>query len=219
MLNQGIKWRFDGEVFFGDRMLELERFGLEEHAGAGGVFCTKLVAAFDFGVAIVSDDGEIIESEVAADLVESSAFRDGLNEGEFWRDFLKNSKMSLRRLGFAGVVFCESFPTIPLILIRESVDDGEVGLVDFVSLESEVQFACDVAIGGEEEDSRSGSVEAVDRVDLPADLIAEDLHRDFVVGLRFIGRDDHLPGGFVHRDDPLILEKNIDGLGLQRAER
>ena len=56
-------------------------------------------------------------------------------------------------------------------------------------------------------------------MDLPADLIAEDLHRDFVVGLRFIGQDDHLPGGFVHRDDPLILEKNIDGLGLQRAER
>ncbi len=56
-------------------------------------------------------------------------------------------------------------------------------------------------------------------MDLPADLIAEDLHRDFVVGLRLIGRDDHLPGGFVHRDDPLILEKNIDDLGLQRAER
>jgi hypothetical protein len=59
--------------------------------------------------------------------------------------------------------------------------------VDFVSLEGEVQFARDVAIGGEEEDSRSGAVEAVDRVDLPADLIAEDLHRDFVVGLRLIG--------------------------------
>lgn len=119
-------------------MLELERFGLEEHAGAGAVFCTKLVAAFDFGVAIVSDDGEIVESEVAADLVESSAFGAGLNEGELGRNFLKNSKVSLRSLGFAGVVFCESFPTIPLILIRGSVDDGEVGLVDFVSLESEV---------------------------------------------------------------------------------
>ena len=200
-------------------MLELERFGLEEHAGADAVFCAELVAAFDFGVAIVSDDGEIVESEVPADLVESSAFRDGLDEGEFGRDFLKNSKMSLRRLGFAGVVFCERFPTIPLILIRESVDDGEVGLVDFVSLESEVQFACDVAIGGEEEDSRSRSVETVDRMDLLANLIAEDLHRDFVVGLRLVGRDDHLPGGFVYRDDPLILEENIDGLGLQRAER
>ena len=54
---------------------------------------------------------------------------------------------------------------------------------------------------------------------LLANLIAEDLHCDFVVGLRLVGRDDHLPGGFVHRDDPLILEKNVDGLGLQRAER
>jgi len=200
-------------------MLELERFGLEEHAGADAVSGTELVAAFDLGVAVVSDDGEFFESEVTADLVESSAFRDGLDEDEFGRDFLKNSKMSLRRLGFTGVVFCERLATIPLILIRESVDDGEVGLVDFVSLESEVQFACNVAIGGEEEDSRSGAVEAVDRVDSPADLIAEDLHRDFVVGLRLVGRDDHLPGGFVHRDDPLILEKNVDGLGLQRAER
>ena len=218
-MDPGIKWCFDGEVFFGDRMLELERFGLEEHAGANAVFCTELVAAFDLGVAVVSNNGELVESEVAADLMESSAFRAGLDEGEFGRDFLKNSKMSLRRLGFTGVVFCERFPTIPLILIRESVDDGEVGLVDFVSLESEVQFACDVAIGGEEEDSRSRSVETVDRMDLLANLIAEDLHRDFVVGLRLVGRDDHLPGGFVYRDDPLILEENIDGLGLQRAER
>ena len=218
-MDQGIKWRFDSEVFSGDRMLELERFGLEEHAGADAVFCTKLVAAFDFGVAVVSDDGELVESEVTADLMESSAFRAGLDEGEFGRDFLKNSKMSLRRLGFTGGVFCERLPTIPLILIRESVDDGEVGLVDFVSLKSEVQFACNVAIGGEEEDSRSRSVETVDRINLLANLIAEDLHRDFVVGLRLVGRDDHLPGGFVHRDDPLILEKNVDGLGLQRAER
>lgn len=218
-MDPGIKWCFDGEVFFGDRMLELERFGLEEHAGADAVFCTELVAAFDLGVAVVSNNGELVESEVAADLMESSAFRAGLDEGEFGRDFLKNSKMSLRRLGFTGVVFCERFPTIPLILIRESVDDGEVGLVDFVSLESEVQFACDVAIGGEEKDSRSRSVETVDRMDLLANLIAEDLHRDFVVGLRLVGRDDHLPGGFVYRDDPLILEENIDGLGLQRAER
>ena len=110
-------------------MLELERFGLEEHAGADAVFCTKLVAAFDFGVAVVSDDGEIVEGEVAADLVESSAFGVGLNEGELGRNFLKNSKVSLRSLGFAGVVFCERFPTIPLILIGGSVDDGEVGLV------------------------------------------------------------------------------------------
>ena len=218
-MDQGIKWRFDSEVFSGDRMMELERFGLEEHAGADAVFCTELVAAFDLGVAVVSNDGELVESEVTADLVESSAFGAGLNEGEFGRNFLKNSKVSLRRLGFAGIVFCESFPTIPLILIRGSVDDGEVGLVHFVSLESEVQFACDVAIGGEEEDSRSRSVETVDRMDLPADLIAEDLHRDFVVGLRLIGRDDHLPGGFVHRDDPLILEENVDGFGLQRAKR
>ena len=200
-------------------MLELERFGLEEHAGADAVFCAKLVAAFDLGVAVVSDDGELVESEVTADLMESSAFRAGLDEGEFGRDFLKNSKMSLRRLGFTGGVFCERLPTIPLILIRESVDDGEVGLVDFVSLKSEVQFACNVAIGGEEEDSRSRSVETVDRINLLANLIAEDLHCDFVVGLRLVGRDDHLPGGFVHRDDPLILEKNVDGLGLQRAER
>ena len=218
-MDQGIKWRFDSEVFSGDRMMELERFGLEEHAGGDAVFCTKLVAPFDFGVAVVSDDGKLFESEVTADLMESSAFRAGLDEGEFGRDFLKNSKMSLRRLGFTGGVFCERLPTIPLILIRESVDDGEVGLVDFVSLESEVQFACDVAIGGEEKDSRSRSVETVDRINLPANLIAEDLHRDFVVGLWLVGRDDHLPGGFVHRDDPLILEKNIDGLGLQRAER
>ncbi len=218
-MDQGIKWRFDSEVFSGDRMMELERFGLEEHAGADAVFCTELIAAFDFGVAVVPDDGELVESEVTADLMESSAFRNGLDEGEFGRDFLKNSKMSLRRLGFTGGVFCERLPTIPLILIRESVDDGEVGLVDFVSLESEVQFACDVAIGGEEEDSRSRSVETVDRMDLLANLIAEDLHCDFVVGLRLVGRDDHLPGGFVHRDDPLILEKNVDGLGLQRAER
>lgn len=218
-MDQGIKWRFDSEVFSGDRMMELERFGLEEHAGGDAVFCTKLVAPFDFGVAVVSDDGKLFESEVTADLMESSAFRAGLDEGEFGRDFLKNSKMSLRRLGFTGGVFCERLPTIPLILIRESVDDGEVGLVDFVSLKSEVQFACNVAIGGEEEDSRSRSVETVDRINLLANLIAEDLHCDFVVGLRLVGRDDHLPGGFVHRDDPLILEKNVDGLGLQRAER
>ena len=218
-MDQGIKWRFDSEVFSGDRMMELERFGLEEHAGGDAVFCTKLVAPFDFGVAVVSDDGKLFESEVTADLMESSAFRAGLDEGEFGRDFLKNSKMSLRRLGFTGGVFCERLPTIPLILIRESVDDGEVGFVDFVSLKSEVQFACNVAIGGKEEDSRSRSVETVDRINLLANLIAEDLHCDFVVGLRLVGRDDHLPGGFVHRDDPLILEKNIDGLGLQRAER
>ena len=218
-MDPGIKWRFDGEVLFGDRMLELERFGLEEHAGADAVFCTELVAAFDLGVAVVSNDGELVESEVTADLMESSAFRAGLNEGEFGRNFLKNSKMSLRRLGFTGIVFCERFPTIPLILIRESVDDGEVVFVDFVSLESEVQFACDVAIGGEEEDSRSRSVETVDRVDLLANLIAEDLHRHLIVGLRLVGGDDHLPGGFVHRDDPLILKKNIDVLGLQPAER
>ena len=110
-------------------MLELERFGLEEHAGADAVFCTELVAAFDLGVAVVSNDGELVESEVTADLMESSAFRAGLNEGEFGRNFLKNSKMSLRRLGFTGIVFCERFPTIPLILIRESVDDGEVVFV------------------------------------------------------------------------------------------
>ena len=41
-------------------MLELERFGLEEHAGADAVFCAKLVAAFDLGVAVVSDDGELV---------------------------------------------------------------------------------------------------------------------------------------------------------------
>ena len=218
-MDQGIKWRFDSEVFSGDRMMELERFGLEEHAGGDAVFCTKLVAPFDFGVAVVSDDGKLVESEVTADLMESPAFWAGLDEGEFGRDFLKNSKMSLCRLGFTDVVFCEGFPTIPLIFIGESVDDGEVGLVGFMSLESEVQFACDVAIGGEDEHSRSRSVETVDRMDLLANLIAEDLHRDFVVGLRLVGRDNHLPGGFVNRDDPLILEENFDGFGLQRAER
>lgn len=56
-------------------------------------------------------------------------------------------------------------------------------------------------------------------MDLLANLIAEDLHCDFVAWLRVVGRDDHLSGWFVHRNDPLVLEENVDGFGLQRAER
>ena len=53
--NQRVERGFDDEVLLGKGMPEREGLGLEEHPGAGVVFGSELVAAFDAGIAIVAD--------------------------------------------------------------------------------------------------------------------------------------------------------------------
>lgn len=100
------------------------------------------------------------------------------------------------------------------MMTGRAIDDGEIGFVYFVSFERKMKLSGDLAVCGEEEDTGSWPVETVNGMDLLADLITEDFHGHLIARLRVVGGDDQLSGGFVDRDDPLVLEENLDGPGL-----
>ena len=200
-------------------MPKLEGFSLKEHSGAGAVFGAKFVAAINLVIAIVADDGVSVLGKMFADLVISSGPGNGFDESEFSREILKNFKVRFGAFCFAGFGFGQGLKAGPEGLSGMSVDNGEVAFLNFVAFESNMKFARYILINGEEENAGGRAVKPVDGVNMFADLIAENLHGDFVARLRIVGGNDHLPGWFVHGDDPLVLVDNIDGLGLQGAMR
>lgn len=200
-------------------MPKLEGFSLKEHSGAGAVFGAKFVAAINLVIAIVADDGVSVLGKMFADLVISSGPGNGFDESEFSREILKNFKVRFGAFCFAGFGFGQGLKAGPEGLSGMSVDNGEVAFLNFVAFESNMKFARYILINGEEENAGGRAIKPVDGIYMLADLIADDFHGDFVARLRIVGGNDHLPGWFVHGDDPLVLVDNIDGLGLQGAMR
>lgn len=90
-----------------------------------------------------------------------------------------------------------------------SNDDGEVVFLYELIVEGRPELSDDVGISGEEDDAASGAVDPVQGVNVLADLIPKDLHRDLIIRVRMIGRMDELSGWFVDRDQEFIAVENL----------
>lgn len=154
--------------------------------------------------------------QMATDLMETARFWNGFNEADSIFELFAEVKISVSIAHERSLFFLDGLLAGPRIRAGMSDDNCEVFFFDAILLKGEMEFTRDVAICGEDEDSRGRSIESMDWVNALANLIAEDLHRDLIIGLRVIRRDDHLPGGFVDGDDGVVLVEDVENHLLRR---
>ena len=93
-------------------------------------------------------------------------------------------------------------------LVRMPTNDGEIGFVDLLRLELRAQRTADLALQRKQQYARSAAIQAMHGMDVLADLVAQDLHRE----ARFVAienRPMHQQSGWlVHGDQVFVAEKN-----------
>ena len=208
-MDQRVDWGRDRDGISGDRMSQGDCFGLQKHAGAAPEAGAQGIAPLDACVTIISYDWIAGVKEVAADLVESSGFWEGFDEGEVVSQPFESFEVSVSFARRGAFLFSKWLLAGPEVVGRMAHDDGEVGFFDELLVESRAEDADDVGICCEEQNSAGGAVDPVKRVNGLPDLITENLHRDLVIRVGVIGGVDELSRRFVDGDEGVIAEEDL----------
>jgi hypothetical protein len=99
---------------------------------------------------------------------------------------------------------------------RPAAHDRPIRLAHTVAFEGLAEPAGRVGIKGEQQHPRGALVQPVDRLHAPADLIAQQLHREAGLVPVDVAAVDQQAGGLVDRDQVFVAVKNLEHGGSQR---
>lgn len=94
--------------------------------------------------------------------------------------------------------------------MRMTVDDCPVNFTHLMALKGTAEGAGGGAAFCKKKHATGWSIQAMNRVQLLAHLIAENLESDLVAALRCLGGMDQLACGLIDRDDPVVFEENCE---------
>jgi hypothetical protein len=152
--------------------------GVEEEAGLGG-FLGEGAVFGEVAIGGVTDDGEAAFLALDAQLVGAAGVGGEFEEGQ---DGDAGDDLELAHVTGGGFAFGTGlgaelaavafdlevvFPEF-LSAARDAEDEGEVGFFDIASEETATKFDGEGGVGGEEDDTGGGGVEAVDEVNVLA---------------------------------------------------